>query len=247
MSMLLNGVSGLNAANNALNVVGQNVANAAVKGYSRQTVYLETASGGLNGVKVTKVDRIVNDFLNDDIWRTGSDVGYYDGFQSYLGYLEQILGTESLNLNDAVADISAAINAAMSAPDSNAYRQQVLSSAEALVQDLFSILTLLVLALNWNMLAGFAGLVLVGAGTLTLLIAGAAHLSRRHWSPRAAWVLFAVQLAFGTTLLGLGNANSTIVSLYGGATTLDSGLSTAYKDVSLPTRTCTCWEGRSRR
>ena len=28
----------------------------------------------------------------------------------------------------------------------------------ALVQDLFSILTLLVLALNWNMLAGFAGL-----------------------------------------------------------------------------------------
>ncbi|MDP2716691.1 flagellar hook-associated protein FlgK [Rheinheimera sp.] len=139
MSMLLNGVSGLNAANNALNVVGQNVANAAVKGYSRQTVYLETAGGSLNGVKVTKVDRIVNDFLNDDIWRTGSDVGFYDGFQSYLGYLEQILGTESLNLNDAVADISAAFNAAMSAPDSNAYRQQVLSSAQALVQDLSQI------------------------------------------------------------------------------------------------------------
>lgn len=32
----------------------------------------------------------------------------------------------------------------------------------ALVQDLFGILTLLVLALNWNMLAGFAGLVSVG-------------------------------------------------------------------------------------
>ncbi len=32
----------------------------------------------------------------------------------------------------------------------------------AIVQDLFSILTLLVLAMNWNMLAGFAGLVSVG-------------------------------------------------------------------------------------
>ena len=32
----------------------------------------------------------------------------------------------------------------------------------AVVQDLFSILTLLVLAMNWNMLAGFAGLVSVG-------------------------------------------------------------------------------------
>lgn len=90
MSMLLNGVSGLNAANSALGAVSQNVANAAVKGYSRQTVYLETAAGGLNGVKVTKIDRIVNSFLNDDIWRTSADTGYYEGFQNYIGYLEQI-------------------------------------------------------------------------------------------------------------------------------------------------------------
>jgi len=34
--------------------------------------------------------------------------------------------------------------------------------SRALVQDLFGVLTLLVLALNWNMLAGFAGLVSVG-------------------------------------------------------------------------------------
>ena len=84
MSMLLNGVSGLNAANSALGAVSQNVANAAVKGYSRQTVYLETAAGGLNGVKVTKIDRIVNSFLNDDIWRTSADTGYYEGFQNYI-------------------------------------------------------------------------------------------------------------------------------------------------------------------
>ena len=32
----------------------------------------------------------------------------------------------------------------------------------AMVQDLFGVLTLLVLALNWNLLAGFAGLVSVG-------------------------------------------------------------------------------------
>jgi len=34
--------------------------------------------------------------------------------------------------------------------------------SRAMVQDLFTVLTLLVLALNWNMLAGFAGLVSVG-------------------------------------------------------------------------------------
>ncbi|MBL0689505.1 MAG: hypothetical protein JJW02_08760, partial [Pseudoalteromonas sp.] len=36
MSMLNNALSGLNAANIALTVSGQNVANAAVEGYSRQ-------------------------------------------------------------------------------------------------------------------------------------------------------------------------------------------------------------------
>ncbi|MFB9953157.1 branched-chain amino acid ABC transporter permease [Rhizobium puerariae] len=35
-------------------------------------------------------------------------------------------------------------------------------ASRAVVQDLFTVLTLLVLALNWNMLAGFAGLVSVG-------------------------------------------------------------------------------------
>ncbi|MEC9103078.1 MAG: branched-chain amino acid ABC transporter permease, partial [Pseudomonadota bacterium] len=34
--------------------------------------------------------------------------------------------------------------------------------SRAMVQDLFMVLTMLVLALNWNMLAGFAGLVSVG-------------------------------------------------------------------------------------
>ncbi len=139
MSMLLNAVSGLNAANAGLLVAGQNTANAAVKGYSRQTVYLDTASGGLNGVKVTKIDRIVNDYLNNDIWRTSADLNYYQGFQTYLGYHEELLGTESLNLNNSVADMKTALNAALATPESPAYRQQFISSADALAQKLAQI------------------------------------------------------------------------------------------------------------
>jgi flagellar hook-associated protein 1 FlgK len=134
--MLSNGVSGLNAANAGLNAVSQNVSNAAVKGYSRQTVVLQTNDGALNGVKVTKFERVVDNFLNADIWRTQSDLNYYESYQDYLGYLEEVLGTDSLNLNDAVADLNAAFNAALSAPESPAYRQQVISSANAMVQDL---------------------------------------------------------------------------------------------------------------
>ena len=136
MSMLYNGVSGLNASSAGLQVVSQNVANAKVAGYSRQTVVLQTNDGALNGVKITKIERIVDGFLNDDIWRTKSDLSYYESYQDYLGYIEEVLGTDSLNLNDAVAKLNSAFNAALSSPESPAYRQQVISSASAMVQNL---------------------------------------------------------------------------------------------------------------
>jgi flagellar hook-associated protein 1 FlgK len=136
MSMLLNGVSGLHAAGAGLTIVSQNVANAKVAGYSRQTVVLQTSEGALNGVKINKIERVVDNFLNEDIWRTQSDSGYYRSYQDYLGYLEQVLGTDSLNLNDAVAKLNSAFNASLSAPESPAYRQQVISSASAMVQNL---------------------------------------------------------------------------------------------------------------
>jgi flagellar hook-associated protein 1 len=135
MSMLSNAVSGLNAASSGMNVAGNNVANAAVKSYSRQTVYLATADGPLNGVKVTRIERIVDGFLNDDIWRTSSDLSYYQSYSNYLGFMEQVLGTDSLNLKSSVANINAALSAALVSPESQAYRQQVLSTAEAMVQD----------------------------------------------------------------------------------------------------------------
>lgn len=136
MSMLYNGVSGLNASSAGLQVVSQNVANAKVAGYSRQTVVLQTSDGALNGVKITKIERIVDGFLNDDIWRTKSDLSYYESYQDYLGYMEEVLGTDSLNLNDAVAKLNSAFNAALSSPESPAYRQQVISTASAMVQNL---------------------------------------------------------------------------------------------------------------
>lgn len=134
MSMLSNATSGIRAANAALNVTGQNVANAAVAGYSRQRVYLGTVSGSLNGVEVKQIDRVVNGYLNNDIWRTNSDNSYYQGIQTYLGYVEKVLGSDSLNLDKSVTGLTVSLNAAMSAPDNQAYRQQFISAGEGFEQ-----------------------------------------------------------------------------------------------------------------
>ena len=139
MSMLNNALSGLNAANIALTVSGQNVANAAVEGYSRQQAQFKTSNVYLGGVEVASVDRVVDAFLNDDIWRTNSDTTYYENKQSYLGFIEQIIGTDSLNLNNSLASLTDALNAAATKPDSHAFRQQFLSSAEGFMQDIAQI------------------------------------------------------------------------------------------------------------
>ncbi|KFZ38194.1 flagellar hook-associated protein [Shewanella mangrovi] len=136
--MLSNALSGLNAANVALTVSGNNVANSATVGYSRQAAQFGTA-GNLNGVLVNNVDRIVNGYFNQDIWRTQSDLSYYDSKQSYLGYAEELLGTDSLNFNDAVSSIADALSSALTAPESTAYRQEVLSSAASLVNKMAQI------------------------------------------------------------------------------------------------------------
>lgn len=135
MSMLNNALSGLNAANVALTVAGQNVSNAAVEGYSRQTAQFQTTGVALGGVEVTSVERIVDEFLNNDIWRTNSDLSYYENKQTYLGFIEQVVGTDSLNLNTSISTLTSALNAASTTPDSNAYRQQFLSATEGLIQD----------------------------------------------------------------------------------------------------------------
>jgi flagellar hook-associated protein 1 FlgK len=134
--MINNAISGLNASNVALTVAGQNVANAAVDGYSRQAASFQTVGSGLSGVTVVSVDRIVDAFLNDDIWRTSSALGYYEGKQSYLGYIEEVVGTETLNLNDGITEISNAFSASSTSPDSLAYRQEIISTSESLLQDL---------------------------------------------------------------------------------------------------------------
>jgi flagellar hook-associated protein 1 FlgK len=137
--MLNNALSGLNAANIALTVSGQNVANAAVEGYSRQQAQFKTSNVYLGGVEVASVDRVVDAFLNDDIWRTNSDTTYYENKQSYLGFIEQIIGTDSLNLNNSLASLTDALNAAATKPDSQAFRQQFLSSADGFMQDIAQI------------------------------------------------------------------------------------------------------------
>ncbi|WP_339022350.1 lateral flagellar hook-associated protein LfgK [Aeromonas salmonicida] len=138
MSMLNIGFSGLNAAQIALNVTAQNIANVNTIGYSRQEAMMGSLSGfgrldnGM-GVEVTGVRRITDDYLVSQHWRSRSSTGASYSFHQYINTTEQLLGSESMNIAKGLDSFFASLSAALDSPETPAQRSQIVSSAGALV------------------------------------------------------------------------------------------------------------------
>ena len=135
--------SGLTAARQGLNVVGQNIANANTVGYTRQSVTTSAvnASVGLfsgiaqpgQGVSVDGIARMGDAFLDARVRTTTADAGYASVRASALGAIED--GTHEPGADGISAKLQAFWNgwSAMSNnPGDDASAQVLLASAKAL-------------------------------------------------------------------------------------------------------------------
>lgn len=141
MSMLSNGLSGLNAAQIALNVVSSNVAGSNVVGYSRQEAITVSLGGNGNssmetgqGVEVNSIRRITDDYLNNSLWRSNSRNGFSQSYSHYLTTTEQLVANENLSVATGLDGLFNAFNSASAEPSSIAPRQQIIASSDALVR-----------------------------------------------------------------------------------------------------------------
>ena len=144
MSLLLNALSGAEAAQAALTTTSQNVANAATPGYTREGVLLgslQTTQGG--GVQVLALQRFSDGYKNLQLWQSNSVLGQAQAGQDYMTQLEQVMSDDTSNVNQGVQQFFAALNAASGQPDSTPLRQQVLSSATALSERMGTLQNLL--------------------------------------------------------------------------------------------------------
>ncbi|MEV3813136.1 lateral flagellar hook-associated protein LfgK [Aeromonas allosaccharophila] len=137
MSLLNIGASGLNAAQIALNLTAQNIANVNTIGYSRQEAMMGSLSGfgrldNGAGVEVTGVRRVTDDYLVTQHWRSRSATGSSYAFHQYINTTEQLLGSESMNIAKGLDSFFASLSAALDSPETPAQRSQIVSSAGAL-------------------------------------------------------------------------------------------------------------------
>lgn len=139
-SLILIGKSGALAARGALDVTGQNIANAATEGYQRRSVELaEIASRGgiglrkdsvLSGVRIDGIRRAGSDYLHGEARRTNSDLARADAELGVLRQAETAL--EAADVFGGLVGFEARLAELAADPLSPALRSSALESARVL-------------------------------------------------------------------------------------------------------------------
>ncbi|MBC7857176.1 MAG: flagellar hook-associated protein FlgK [Burkholderiaceae bacterium] len=140
MTIINNALTGSLAAQVALTATSQNIANLQTKGYTRQGVLLtalqptEAVKSGGNGVEVSALIRFSDDYKNQQMWRSNSEINRFSHTQPYLTQLERVMGDATASLSAGVDGFFAALNASDVDPTSTPLRQQVVSEADSMAQ-----------------------------------------------------------------------------------------------------------------
>lgn len=136
------GITGLTASQKALDVIGNNIANAATEGYHRQRIELMPAStitvgqnvlGG--GVEVANVTRVIDRLLEQEITRQQSSSEQVSRELDTLKTVESAIGDMSSGgISTSIDNFFNALQDLSLHPTDSIYQQQVASSAEAMSQ-----------------------------------------------------------------------------------------------------------------
>lgn len=133
------GMSALNAAQAAIEMTGQNIANASTEGYTRQEI-LQTSNAGTyngygyigNGTSIVGIERVYDEFLSTQANSTTTDLGTLSTYLSQIEQLDSLFANSEVGVNAGMEAFFESVQSLTSDPTSLATRELVLTSAEAL-------------------------------------------------------------------------------------------------------------------
>ncbi len=146
--MSLNGIlssalTALQTNSAALRTVSNNVANLNTDGYARRTVHQEAASAGgqLSGVSIADIQRVVDQFLNQQTLSAGSASSRYDTQTGVLDQLNSLLGEPGGNtaLTARLSQVMAALGQASLAPSASASQTGAVTAFQNLADAISSV------------------------------------------------------------------------------------------------------------
>lgn len=136
------GLSGLDAAQKALDIIGNNIANAATEGYHRQRIDLSPAyfsqQGSVligGGVDIKGITRLIDNLLEQEILRQKSVLEQFSQESVTLRMIENSLGelsTEDNSLNTAIDKFFNSLQNLSANPSEIIWQNQIVSDAKAM-------------------------------------------------------------------------------------------------------------------
>ncbi|MDH1630220.1 flagellar hook-associated protein FlgK [Pseudomonas mosselii] len=139
MSLISIGLSGLNASQTALSITGNNIANAAVSGYSRQqTIQTTGASHNIGsgfvgtGTTLSDVRRIYNAYLDNQLQTATSLNTDAAAFQDQITGIDKLLAESDTGISSVLTAFFSALQTASAKPSDVASRQLLLTQAQTL-------------------------------------------------------------------------------------------------------------------
>ncbi|MWN31939.1 flagellar hook-associated protein FlgK [Gilliamella sp. Pra-s65] len=138
-SLMNTGISGLNAAQNMLNVISNNISNAHTTGYNRQQQILRQANGTQhsfgfvgNGVSVSSVNRAFNQFVVGQLRQSQSQSGSIKAYYNELSKVDNLLAENDNSISSQLNNLFASLNKLASNAGDASTKQTVISDLASL-------------------------------------------------------------------------------------------------------------------
>ncbi|UYG00050.1 flagellar hook-associated protein FlgK [Halomonas sp. GD1P12] len=131
MSMFSTGLSGLNAAQNALSATSNNISNLFTPGYNRELPKLSEAGVG-GGVRVDAIERQFNTYVANQLNNAKTQSSALETYNNQITQIDNLLADREAGLSPLIQDFFSSLDALASSPSDPAARQGVLGAADTL-------------------------------------------------------------------------------------------------------------------
>ena len=132
MSMLSTGLSGLNAAQNALNSTSNNISNVYTPGFNREVTVLGEKSSGSGGVQVNDIQRQFNHYVADQLNNARTQSSALEKYSQQIEQIDNLLADREAGLAPLMQTFFSSLEDLASAPSDPAARQGVIGTAQTL-------------------------------------------------------------------------------------------------------------------
>ncbi|PHV11242.1 flagellar hook-associated protein FlgK [Chitinimonas sp. BJB300] len=139
-------ISGLNAAQVALNTASHNIVNANTPGYNRQKIDQaatapQPSGGGFvgRGVEITGISRIYDAFIGRQVQIAKAQDGYLTGQLSHLSDLDNLMADPSAGFSPSLQDFFTGVQTVAKSPKDVSARQSLIGLAQSMITKMHTV------------------------------------------------------------------------------------------------------------